>query len=61
MLAAAAAILHAGAALGQTPGDGFVAKPMAPSFPWASLLYILVALLGICVVGFKKSKRTHLD
>jgi len=29
--------------------------------PWAAILYLLVATAAICVVGFKNSKRTHLD
>ncbi len=28
---------------------------------WIAILYALVCLAGICVVGFKHTRRTHLD
>ena len=31
------------------------------SMPWMALGYAVAALAGISVVGFKNSKRTHLD
>jgi len=42
-------------------GDGFTADILESSVDWFAILYALVALAGICVVGFKNSKRTHLD
>lgn len=44
-----------------TVKDGFAPKPLEPSLDWVSLLYALIALIGVCVVGFKNAKRTHLD
>ena len=31
------------------------------SMPWLALGYSVATLAGICVVGFKNSRRTHLD
>jgi len=37
------------------------APQLEPGTPWVAILYTLVGLAGISVVGFKNSKRTHLD
>ena len=42
----------------QTP---YKAPELEPSTPWIAVLYIVIALIGILVIGFKSSKRTHLD
>jgi hypothetical protein len=41
--------------------DGYQAAAVEPQTPWWAYLYAVVALAGICVVGFKNAKRTHLD
>ena len=37
------------------------APEVKSSMPWMATGYALAGLAGICVVGFKNSKRTHLD
>lgn len=41
--------------------DGYTVEGMASSTPWLAILYTVVALGGVAVVGFKNSRRTHLD
>ena len=41
--------------------DGFSALSRKAKTPWTAILYGVVSLAGIAVVGFKNSKRTHLD
>ena len=40
-------------------------KPGAPEvsagMPWMATGYAIAGLAGVCIVGFKNSKRTHLD
>jgi len=48
-------------AQGPLTSDGFTADPSEPEGFMMTLLYALVGLAGICVVGFKKSGRSHLD
>ena len=42
----------------QTP---YEAPPIESLTPWVGIVYIVIALIGVLVVGFKSSKRTHLD
>ena len=44
-------------------GDGYAAvcPPVQPPIDWWTLLYFVVACLGIAVVAFKSARRTHLD
>jgi len=37
------------------------APEIESSMPWLATGYAFASLAGICVVGFKNSKRTHLD
>ena len=37
------------------------APEIESSLSWPAIGYAFAALAGICVVGFKNSKRTHLD
>lgn len=57
VLLAAAALPAAGA----LNTDGFVAEPSEPESWLATAAYAVVGTAGICLVGFKKSGRTHLD
>ena len=41
--------------------DGYEAPEIESKPHWAAIFYAFVALAGICAVGFKNSKRTHLD
>ena len=41
--------------------DAHTAPQIELERPWMAILYAVVALAGILVVGFKNSKRTHLD
>ena len=41
--------------------DAYTAPQIELERPWIAILYAVVALAGILVVGFKNSKRTHLD
>jgi len=41
--------------------DTFTVPTAESPTPWGAIVYLLVALAGICVVAFKHSKRTHLD
>ena len=41
--------------------DGYEAPEIEAKPPWVAILYVFIALAGICVVGFKNAKRTHLD
>lgn len=45
--------------------DGGGAAPSPPqiesSTPWIAILYSLLAAVAICILGFKNSRRTHLD
>ena len=58
---AVVAVLGAGAAAAQTVSDGYQAPPQEPSIDWWTILYFVVACLGIAVVSFKSARRTHLD
>ncbi len=42
-------------------GDGFLAPPVEGSIDWLTILYFVVAGVGMAVVAFKGSGRTHLD
>jgi len=42
-------------------GDGYQAPPTETKVPLLAIIYVLVALAGICVVAFRDAKRTHLD
>jgi len=57
-LLATAALAYAQRRVRQTP---YKAPELESSTPWIAILYIVIALIGILVVGFKSSKRTHLD
>ncbi len=46
---------------GAAGGDGFETRPVEESIPWAAIFYAAVAVAAICAIGFKDSKRTHLD
>jgi hypothetical protein len=49
--------LSAGVAFGA--GDGFDAPTIDdPHVPWAAIAYALIGLVGICAVGFRKSRRS---
>ena len=37
------------------------APKLESSIPWVAIMYTLVGLGGITAIGFKNSKRTHLD
>ena len=37
------------------------APEIESSLPWPATGYAFAGLAGICVVGFKNSRRTHLD
>jgi hypothetical protein len=52
------AVLPAAAALAS---DGYQAPDIEKSGIWKPLLVVVAAVLGICVLGFKNAKRTHLD
>ena len=42
--------------------DGHPASPVVDKpIPWIPILYAVVSLLGIVVVAFKRTGRTHLD
>jgi hypothetical protein len=41
--------------------DHYKAPDIEEMPPWWPILYMIVFVLGIAVVGFKSSKRTHLD
>ena len=41
--------------------DGYEAPALLEGTFWPSLGIALVAMVGIAVAGFKKSRRTHLD
>ena len=58
---AAAAILGAGEAFAQTVSDGYAVPPIVPSIDWWTILYFVVASVGVAVVSFKSARRTHLD
>ena len=65
---ALAAGLGAGAAFAQAISDGYqdpvaprVVPALDPSVDWWTILYFVVACLGIAVVSFKNARRTHLD
>jgi hypothetical protein len=55
-------ILAAGLAVARTAmgaGDGFDAPTVAePHVPWAAIAYAIVGLVGICVLAFRKSRRS---
>jgi len=43
-------------------GDGYMlVTTEGPGTPWIAIGCALVGLAGICVIGFKNTKRTHLD
>ena len=42
-------------------GDGYLAPATETRAPLLAIVYVLVALAGICVVAFRDAKRTHLD
>ena len=42
-------------------GDGYEPPGVEKPNYWWSILVAAVALAGICVIGFKNAKRTHLD
>ena len=43
-------------------GDGHTPAPVVDKpIPWIAILYAVVFLLGIVVIAFKGTKRTHLD
>jgi hypothetical protein len=42
-------------------GEGVTPPTIESSTPWMAILYSLVAAVAICVLGFKNSRRTHLD
>lgn len=48
-------------AIASAGDDGYAAKTIDPATDLLAIVYALAALAGICVVGFKNSKRTHLD
>lgn len=48
-------------AIASAGDDGHAATPIDPATDLLAIVYAVVALAGICVVGFKNSKRTHLD
>jgi len=56
-----AAVATAATAIAAEDGDGYRVPDAESPFPWMAMLYVVVALAGICVVGFKSSGRTHLD
>ncbi len=41
--------------------DGYESPELKDEAPWTAILYLVVALAGICIVAFKNSRRTHLD
>jgi len=41
--------------------DGFKPPEITSTTHWYAIVAAVVALLAICVLGFKNSKRTHLD
>ena len=52
-----AACLTAGTAWGA--GDGFEMPPgTEPHVLWAAVAYAIIGLVGICALGFRKSKRS---
>ncbi|HUU60043.1 MAG TPA: hypothetical protein VMZ50_10900, partial [Phycisphaerae bacterium] len=58
LLTALGVLVAATGAAAAPNGDGFTADILESSIDWFAILYALVALAGICVVGFKNSKRT---
>lgn len=41
--------------------DGHRVPELEETSPWLAVLYTAVCLAGVLVVGFKNSRRTHLD
>jgi hypothetical protein len=60
-LALAAAVVLAGARAAPANDDDRPKYQKDASSLLMPIVYGVVGLAGICVVGFKKSKRTHLD
>ena len=48
-------------AIASAGDDGHAAARIDPSTDVWAIVYAIVALAGICVIGFKNAKRTHLD
>ena len=46
---------------GLSAGDGHQLPKAKPKVSWIAIVYLVIALAGICVAGFKKPRRTHLD
>lgn len=57
-----AVVLWAAAAAAPAKAPSTTEAPEADwSVPWMAVGYSLATLAGIAVIGFKNSKRTHLD
>ena len=54
-----AAVAASRAAMGA--GDGFEAPSIEPEGEWLTYVSLAVFVVAIAVVGFKNSRRTHLD
>ena len=60
LVAWSAAVL-AGPLTAWASSDGHRVPELEETSPWLALLYTAVCLAGVLVVGFKNSRRTHLD
>ncbi len=61
LIVAVLVLTAAGAALAAPKKDVKPKYQRDPASPLLPIVYAMVALAGVGVVGFKNSKRTHLD
>lgn len=56
-----AALLPAVFAVVARAGDGYAVPDVDRKINWIAIAITVVALLAVCALGFKNSKRSHLD